>query len=114
MRAFTTPTLRMTVMKKVGYDEHGLPIFEPATDLVFDYLIFTIKCLGKRIDKNVPFSDYTEEAKFTVRYSQEDTSVLKGIAEAEINFMRGETRIGSCIQYIDIEKNLINEVITNG
>lgn len=110
MRNFTTPTLKITVEKKVGEDEHGRPIIEPATDFVFDYLIFSIKSIGRRNDKRVEFSDYVD-AQFKVRYSQEETGILKGVAEAEINFFMGDTRIATCIKTIDIERNLLNEVI---
>lgn len=110
MRNFTTPTFTITVKKKVGIDDNGALILEPATDFVFDYLIFSIKSIGKRIDKRVEYSDYID-GQFKVRFTQEETGTLKGTAEAEINFMRGNTRIATCIQTIDVEKNLINEVI---
>lgn len=113
MRQFTTPTLKITVYKKVGIDEHGQPILEPASDLVFDYILFSLKAMGKRLDKTVPFSEYSEGV-FKVRYSQEETGNLHGETEAEINFMRGETRIATCIRTINIDKNLVNEVISNG
>ena len=102
MRRFTTPTLNITIKKKSG---------EVATDLVFDYLIFTIKANGKRVDKRVEYSEVTE-GTFKVRLSQEDTGLLGSVVvKAELNFFLGETRLATLIKSIDLAENLVNEVI---
>lgn len=102
MRKFTTPTLNITIKNKQG---------EVVTDLVFDYLIFTLKTPGKRLDKRVEFSDY-QEGKFKVRFTQEETGAFSGMsAKAEINFFSGDTRLGTIIKRLDLEENLIDEVV---
>ena len=111
MRRYTTPTLPITIKREVGKDECGRPIYEDATDLVFDYLIFTIKAGTKRIDKRVESSQVTD-AKFIVHFSQEETGGFEGVqARAEINFFTGETRVATLIRTIDLAENLIDEVI---
>lgn len=111
VRRYTTPTLPITIKKKVGEDECGRPIYEDATDLVFDYLIFTMKDETHRIDKRVDFAQ-VQDAKFTVRFTQEETGSFDGIqARGEINFFTGETRVATAIQTINLAENLINEVI---
>lgn len=111
MRRYTTPTLPITIKKKVGEDEHGQPIYEDATDLVFDYLIFTLKTGTHRVDKEVQFSE-VQEAKFEVQFTQEETGSFEGVqARAEINFFTGSTRVATLIKTIDLAENLINEVV---
>lgn len=102
MRKFTTPTLNITIKKKSG---------EVATDLVFDYLIFTLKANGKRLDKAIEYAE-VEEGTFKVRFTQEETGAFSGMSvKAEINFFTGSTRLGTLIRTIDLEENLIDEVI---
>lgn len=102
MRRFTTPTLPITIKRKTG---------EVASDLVFDYLIFTIKAGKKRVDKYVQFSDYSE-GKFLVKYTQEETGSFEGVnVRAEINFFTGSTRVATIIKTINLAENLIDEVI---
>ena len=111
MRRYTTPTLPITIKKKVGEDECGRPIYEDATDLVFDYLLFSLKDETHRIDKRVEFSQ-VEAAKFIVRFTQEETGSFDGvIARAEINFFTGSTRLGTLIKSINLDENLIDEVV---
>lgn len=102
MRKFTTPTLNITIKKKSG---------EVATDLVFDYLIFTLKTGQKRLDKRVEYSEY-EEGQFKVRFTQEETGDFSGMtARAEINFFTGSTRVATLIKSVNLDENLINEVV---
>lgn len=102
MRKFTTPTLNITIKRKSG---------EVATDLVFDYLIFTLKNTDKRLDKRVEFADFTE-GTFKVRFTQEETGAFTGaMVRAEINFFIGETRLGTLIKNVDLDENLIDEVV---
>lgn len=102
MRRFTTPTLNITIKKKSG---------EVASDLVFDYLIFTLKANGKRLDKRIEFADF-DEGTFKVRFTQEETGGFSGMtARAEINFFTGSTRLGTIIKSINLDENLIDEVI---
>lgn len=102
MRKFTTPTLNITIKNKQG---------EVVTDLVFDYLIFTLKTSNKRLDKRIEFPEY-QEGMFKVRFTQEETGDFKGMsARAEINFFNGSTRLGTIIKSLNLEENLIDEVI---
>lgn len=102
MRRFTTPTLNITIKKKSG---------EVASDLVFDYLIFTLKVGGKRLDKTIQFADF-DAGTFKVRFTQEETGAFASqMARAEINFFSGDTRLGTIIKSINLEENLIDEVI---
>lgn len=103
MRTYTTPTLRITLKKKSG---------EIATDLIFTYLIFTIKSGKNRIDKTVQSSEVTEGV-FTVRLTQEETGSLSsyGPATAEINIFNGSTRLATLIKSLKIDPNLIEEVV---
>lgn len=102
MRKFTTPTLNVTLKKRSG---------EIATDLVFDYLIFTMKTQNSRIDKRIESAE-VKNGKFKVRYTQEETgSFESNRARAEINFMNGDIRLGTLIKDIDLAENLIDEVI---
>lgn len=102
MRKFTTPTLNITIKRKSG---------EVASDLVFDYLIFTLKTGTHRLDKRIEYGE-TEEGTFKVRFTQEETGAFSGMtARAEINFFTGSTRVGTLIKSINLDENLINEVI---
>ena len=102
MRKFTTPTLNITIKKKTG---------EVATDLIFDYLIFTLKASGKRLDKRVEFAE-VDEGTFKVRFTQEETGAFSGMSvKAEINFFSGTTRLGTLIKSIVLDENLIDEVV---
>ena len=102
MRKFTTPTLNITIKRKSG---------EVASDLVFDYLIFTLKVGSTRLDKQIEYGE-TEEGTFKVRFTQEETGQFSGMtARAEINFFTGSTRVGTLIKSINLDENLINEVV---
>lgn len=111
MRRYTTPTLQITITKQVGTDECGRPIYEDATDLVFDYLLFAIKDDAHKVVKRVEFSQ-VEAAKFNVHFTQEETGWFDGVvAEAQINFFTGETRVATIIRTINLTENLIDEVV---
>lgn len=102
MRKFTTPTLTITLKKQSG---------EVASDLIFDYLIFTLKDNNQRLDKKIQASEVSE-GTFKVRFTQEETgSFMNRSARAEINFFSGTTRLGTLIKTINLDENLVNEVI---
>lgn len=102
MRKYTTPTLNITIKNKSG---------EVANDLVFDYLIFSLKTGSKRIDKRVEFADVTDGA-FQVSYTQEETGSLPSMqVRAEINLFIGDVRVASTIKEISLNENLLNEVV---
>ena len=102
MRKFTTPTLNIRIFKNNE---------EPASDLIFEYLIFTLKDDKHRLDKRIEFAEF-DEGTFKVRYTQEETgSFASNMARAEINFFNGETRLGTLIKTINLAENLINEVV---
>ena len=102
MRTYTTPTCTITIKRKDG---------TVASDLQFDYLIFTVKHSGKRVDKQIDYSAF-HEGQFTVTYTQEETGSLPafGNVQAEINFWRGEKRLATIIKTLSIDGNLIDEV----
>lgn len=105
MRIFTTPTLNIHIRKKDG---------SPATDLEFEYLIFTIKSLDKktRLDKRVESSEVSE-GSFVIELTQEETGMFEPDAtvEAEINIFNGNKRLGTLIKSLSLDNNLIDEVV---
>lgn len=103
MRQYTTPTITIRILKQ---DE------TPATDLFFDYLIFTLKYKGERIDRRVDASEVTDGV-FTVEYTQEETGSLpqSGNVLAEINFIAGNKRLATKIKTLSVDGNLIDEVV---
>lgn len=106
MRRYTTPTLTFHLTKKG----------EPLSDLVFDYLILTIK-QGKCavLEREIPYSEFRiEDASFHIKLTQEETALLTtegAPIEAEVNIMIGEDRFASSIKKLNIEKNLKDEVV---
>lgn len=103
MRTYTTPLLNITLKRKDG---------TVVTDLMFDYLIFTVSSGKKRIDKRIEASE-VEEGTFSVRFTQEETGSLGayGTTKAEINFFSGNYRLATVIKNINMDANLIEEVI---
>lgn len=103
MRTYTTPTLNITVKKK--------STGEPAADLIFDYLLFTIKHNKVTIEKRVEFSEYSEGV-FQIELTQEETGSLpaNGTVQAEINFFLADKRSASMIKTLKVDDNLIEEV----
>lgn len=106
MRQFTTPSLKITLKRKDG---------TIATDLEFDYLIFSIRSECFKIDKQIPFSE-VQEGIFYVLLSQEETARLKidSNVEVEVNFFAGQGRFATSIKRVKVDRNLLNRVITNG
>ena len=104
MREYTTPTYNITIKYRDG---------TVASDLQFDYVLFTLTNECGIIEKKVMYED-TTEGKFEIDFTQEETGRLKpGSAECEINVMYGEKRIASVIKRITIGKNLHKGVISN-
>ena len=104
MREFTTPTYDITVKYRDG---------TIASNLEFDYVLFTLVNDCGIIEKKVMYEE-TTEGKFAIDFTQEETGMMQpGNAECELNFMRGEKRIASVIKRITISKNLHKGVITN-
>lgn len=102
MRKFTTPTLNITLKKRTG---------EVATDLLFDYLLFTLKDGKNRLDKRIEYADVTD-GNFKIRFTQAETgSFASQSVRAEINFFNGDVRLGTIIKTINLEENLVNEVV---
>lgn len=103
MRIFTTPDLRIRILKKDG---------TVATDLEFEYLIFTLRSCCARLDKRVDASE-VEEGVFTVTLTQEETGLFPGYdtVKAELNFFNGNKRLGTLIKTISTDDNLIDEVM---
>lgn len=103
IRRFETPTLPITLK----YDDGSV-----ASDLEFDFLIFTMTSKTYKIEKRVEASE-VEEGKFYIRFTQEETGALddKEIFEMQINIMLNDDRIGTDIKRGEVERNLHNEVI---
>lgn len=105
MRIFTTPTLNIHIRKKDG---------SPATDLEFEYLIFTIKSLdGKtRLDKRMESSEVSE-GSFVIELTQEETGMFEAdeTLRAEINFFNADKRLATLIKATSMDDNLIDEVV---
>lgn len=105
MRQYTTPTLNITIKYRDG---------EIASDLEFDYLIFSLRseCFGldRKIEKNQVI-----DGMFSVTFTQEETAMLtKGqTIEMELNFMNNDNRFATNIQKMRVDKNLLNEVMSN-
>ena len=104
MRTYTTPELRIRLLKKSDKT--------PATDLSFNYLIFTLKHGCVRIDKRVESTE-VEEGEFTIQLTQEETGAFPGDTsiDAEINFFNGSRRLATVIKKLRICDNLMDEVV---
>lgn len=105
MREFTTPTLNITIRYRDG---------TVASDLEFDFVLFTLVSGKTIVEKKVPYEDVIEGV-FSIEFTQEETGSLTpgSTAECELNIMAGSNRIGSAIKRIAISKNLHQGVITN-
>lgn len=103
MRTFTTPDLRIRLIRKDG---------SVATDLEFEYLIFTLRGCNTRLDKRVDASE-VEEGVFSLTLTQEETGAFPegATVRAEINFFNGNKRLGTLIKALSLEENLIDEVV---
>lgn len=95
MIKWTTPTLKCTI----------------PSDLVFDYILLTLKQGNTVIEKEIQSSE-VEEGVFNVFFTQEETGQLaKGRVEAQLNIMNGNTRLATNIVELMLNKNLHDEVI---
>lgn len=105
IRQFTTPTLNITLKHKDGI---------VADDLVFDYLIFSLRNACYRIDRTIQFENVVEGV-FQVEFTQEETSRMKlnDVVEMEINFFKNDKRFATNIKQMIVDRNLLNEVIQN-
>lgn len=105
MREFTTPTFNITIKYRDG---------TIASDLEFDFVLFTLVNECATIEKKVMYEE-TTEGRFAIDFTQEETGRLKpgSNAECELNVMAGGKRIGSAIKRISISKNLHQGVISD-
>lgn len=96
MIKWTTPTLAITI----------------PSDLMFDYLILTLKGAKATYDKRVEYSEVTE-GQFEVTLSQEETGTFMSgeRVEAQINFFYDEKRIATYPQMLYVTKNLLNKAV---
>ena len=98
MIKWTSPTLECTI----------------PTNLDFDYLILTLAQndikINKRIEKNE-----VELGRFNVKFTQEETSQFNPVfnVEAQLNIIKGHTRLATDIVVLNVSKNLYNEAIGN-
>lgn len=105
MRQYTTPTLIINLLKADG---------TPALDVIFDYLILTLRSEDKKFMKNFTVRyDEIEEAQFEVTLTQEDTAGLPigGSLKAEINWFIDDRRFATAIKELSVRKNLLDEVV---
>lgn len=105
MRQYTTPTLNITIRYKNG---------EIATDLEFEYLVFSLRSECKKIDRIIEKKQVVDGV-FTVTFTQEETAKFKigQSIEMELNFYDNGERFASNIRRMEVSKNLLNEVIGN-
>ena len=103
MRQYTTPTLNITLKNKDG---------TVASDLVFDYLIFSLRSACYRIDKQINPSQVVEGV-FSVDFTQEETSKMKlnDDIEMEINIFQNDKRYATNIKRMKVDRNLLQEII---
>lgn len=103
MRQYTTPTLNITLKYKDG---------TVASDLEFDYLVFSLRSACYKIDRKIQ-KESVEEGVFSVTFTQEETSKMKlnDNVEMELNFFKGQTRFATNIQQMKIDRNLLQEII---
>ena len=105
MRKYETPTLPITLRYCDG---------TIATDLEFDYILFTLTNKNYTIEKRIDVSE-VEEGKFYIEFTQEETGALddKEIYEMQLNIMMNNDRVPTDIKRGKVERNLHNEVIIN-
>jgi len=105
MRQYTTPSLKITLKHKDG---------TLATDIVFDYLIFSVRNKCYKIDKQVLYEDVVE-AQFNVSFTQEETAKfrLDDQIEMEVNFFLNKKRFATDIKGMMVDRNLLMEVISD-
>lgn len=103
MRQYTTPTLNITLKHPDG---------TIASDIEFDYLIFSLRSACYSIDRRVETSDVID-GMFSVTFTQEETSKMKvgDNVDMEINFISGDTRFATNIKNTRLDKNLLQEII---
>lgn len=95
MIKWTTPTLKCTI----------------PSELIFDYILLTIKQGNTKIEKTIQSSEVSE-GEFNVTFTQEETGQLsKGKVEVQLNLMNGITRLATSIVELELTKNLHDEVI---
>lgn len=105
IRQYTTPTLNITLKHRDGII---------ADDLVFDYLIFSLRNACYRIDRTIQFEEVVEGV-FQVEFTQEETSKMRlnDEVEMELNFFYNDKRFATNIKKMVVDRNLLNEVINN-
>lgn len=103
IRQYTTPTLNITIKHKDGMI---------ADDLVFDYLIFSLRSKCYRIDRQVDYEDVVDGV-FQIEFTQEETSKMKlhDEIEMELNFFYNDKRFATNIKEMVVDRNLLNQVI---
>ena len=103
IRQYTTPTLNITLRYHDG---------TIADDLVFDYLIFTLKSACYEISRQVLYEE-VKEGKFKINFTQEETAKMhiNEVVEMELNFFDNDKRFATNIQRMQIDRNLLNRVI---
>lgn len=103
MRQYTTPILNITLKYKDG---------TTATNLEFDYLIFSLRSKCYKIDKTIQ-KEMVEEGVFSVSFTQEETSQMKlgETVEMELNFFYQDIRFATNIKQMKIDRNLLQEII---
>ena len=103
MIRYETPTLPITLTYGDG---------TVASDLVFDYLLFTLQNGKYKLEKRIDYSEVTE-GKFNVEFTQEETGALEdgSVYEMQLNIMINDDRLPTDIKRGEVKRNLHNEVI---
>lgn len=86
--------------------------FELPADLVFDYVLITIKGASRKYEKKVMAQDVTN-GHFSITLTQKETGSFRVGETVRImgNVMSGETRIPTVEAALVVERNLHDEEI---
>lgn len=96
MIKWTTPSLKCTV----------------PSNIEFDYILLTLTQGAKVIEKTFASGDIVD-GSFTATFTQEETGSLSPniVVNAQLNIMKGEQRLATNIEQLQLSKNLHDEII---
>lgn len=96
MIKWTTPTIKCTI----------------PNDLIFEYIILTLRQSNIKVEKRVNFEDVTDGV-FYAHFEQKDTSKFNKEykVKAQLNIMHGDTRLATNIIELKMGENLHDELL---
>lgn len=85
-------------------------------DVDYDYVILTLKQGSVVVEKTIQASEI-QDGQFTATFAQSETgqfdaSNMYEYVEAQLNIVKGDTRLATNIVKLEIDKNLHNEAIS--